>query len=247
MTNPLKDKNLLRPTRCVARGAWYAKQNGVVRGAWYVTVLVGVACGGKSRSNQELTPAPTAPLPTAGLASQRVPVLPLTLLAAEDSLGWDSLLADHRAALGRADSVLGALLVARAPEVTWVFAEELRRAARRAPTVAVNPDQMGTAVLRAEAVERIPDPLASELRTLVALAGARYALVPAALVYRRSGGPAVGQSDVATLPKGTAELSVVLVDARFAQVGWRTVARGAGEDPWTALTRAVKALMPGLP
>jgi hypothetical protein len=46
---------------------------------------------------------------------------------------------------------------------------------------------------------------------------------------------------------GTAELTVVIVDARLGQVGFKTVARGDGTDPWTALTRAVKALTPGLP
>ena len=34
---------------------------------------------------------------------------------------------------------------------------------------------------------------------------------------------------------------------RIGRVGWRTIARGEGDDPWTALTRAVKALTPGLP
>jgi hypothetical protein len=46
---------------------------------------------------------------------------------------------------------------------------------------------------------------------------------------------------------GTAELSVVLIDTRVGKVGWRTVARGEGQDPWTALTRAMKSLTPGLP
>ena len=45
----------------------------------------------------------------------------------------------------------------------------------------------------------------------------------------------------------TAELSIVMVDTRVGKIGWRTVARGQGEDPWTALTRAVKALTPGMP
>jgi hypothetical protein len=44
-----------------------------------------------------------------------------------------------------------------------------------------------------------------------------------------------------------AELSIVLIDTRVGKVGWRTVARGEGDDPWTALTRAVKSLSPGLP
>jgi hypothetical protein len=46
---------------------------------------------------------------------------------------------------------------------------------------------------------------------------------------------------------GTAELTVVIVDVRTGRIGFRTVARGEGDDPWTALTRAVKSLTPGLP
>jgi hypothetical protein len=179
-------------------------------------------------------------LPTAGIASARVPILPLTLIAAEDSLGWQARLGDRHAALAAADSVLGTLITTRAPEVNWVLPEELRREARRAPTFATNPDQMGTALLRSGTLEMVPDPLRAELRTLVALADARYALVPAALVYRRTGTTSDG-------PMATAELAIVLVDARLGRIGWRTVARGDGADPWTALTRAVKALTPGLP
>ena len=115
---------------------------------------------------------------------------------------------------------------------------------------------MGTAILRAEDLSLVPDPLRSQLRTLAALAGGRYALVPAALVYRRSAGQAVGRP-VTPQPPPTAgspdrrtalaELTVVLVDVRLGRVGWRSVARGEGEDPWMALTRAVKSLTPGLP
>lgn len=221
----------------------------MVRGAWFATVLAGAtACGGKSASSQTPTPAPTDPLPTAGIAGARVPVLPLTLIAAEDSLGWQTTLGNRTAALAVADSILGSLIKARAPEVNWVLPDELRREARRSPAIASNPDQMGTALLRGEKMEMMPDPLRSEMRTLVALADARYALVPAALVYRRT----IGSADPKGLPDGrgrmaTAELTMVLVDGRLGRIGWRTVARGDGEDPWTALTRAVKALTPGLP
>ncbi len=64
------------------------------------------------------------------------------------------------------------------------------------------------------------------------------------------GGPGgVGAQHAASLPRAvaTAELTVVLVDVRTGRVGFRTVARGEGDDPWTALTRAVKNLTPGLP
>jgi hypothetical protein len=138
------------------------------------------------------------------------------------------------------------LLKVRAPEVSWVLPDEVRRQARRSPTFGSNPDQMATALLRSDRLVDVPDPLRSELRTLVALAGARYALVPAALVYLR-----VTPGTSGTAPRSAAvaraELSIVLVDARLGRVGWRTVARGEGNDPWTALTRAVKALTPGLP
>jgi hypothetical protein len=219
------------------------KSNYLVRGARCAVLLATVACGGK-KANRPPTPAPTAPLPTAGLAGQRVSVLPLTLVAAEDTLHWEAVIADRRATLDRSDSIIGTLLAARATEVTWVGPPELRRAARRAVGIAADPDQMGMAFLRATNVIYVPDPLRYQLRTLVGLTGGRYALVPAGLVFRRT----VGQSDGRTdRPTATAELSVVLVDTRVGRVGWRTIARGEGEDPWTALTRAVKSLTPGLP
>jgi hypothetical protein len=216
VTNPLKNKYL-------------------VRRSWGVLAAATVAgCGGHTG---EPVPAPTAPLPSAGLAAQPVILLPLTLVAADDSLHWQAQLGERRVGLAKADSVIGALLKARAPEVAWVLPDELRRTARRAPGIAPDPDQMGTAILfRGERLEVVPDPLRSELRTLAALAGgARYALIPAALVFRR------------TAPLPSAELTVVMADVRTGRIGFRTVARGEGEDPWSALTRAVKSLTPGLP
>jgi len=237
VTNPLQIKSL-------------------VRSAWYVATSAALAaCSHKSET---LTPEPTAPLPTAGIAAQQVGVLPLTLVAAEDSLHWEALLGERRAALAKSDSIIGTLLKTRAPEVNWVSPDELRRAARRAPGIAPAPDQMGTAILfhpTKEQPEMVPDPLRSELRTLAALVGGgRYALVPAGLTFRRTAGPTDGRTAAQhptarppDRPAATAELTVVLVDVRRGRVGFRTVARGEGDDPWTALTRAVKNLTPGLP
>jgi len=225
------------------------KNNYLVRGAWGVVALL-MACGGKPPSESPV-PAPTRPLPTAGIAGQPVSLLPLTLMVAEDSLHWTSQLGERRAALTKSDSILGALLKARAPEVSWVLPEDVRRAAHRAPGVVADPDQMATAVLRVESITQVPDPLRSQLRTLAAVAGSggRFVVVPAALVYRRTVGRSDSRTIYPTAPTagGTAELSIVLVDVRTGQVGWRTVARGEGDDPWTALVRAVKSLTPGLP
>ncbi len=237
VTNPLQIKSL-------------------VRAVWY-----GIGCAALAacqHRSETLTPEPTAPLPTAGIAAQPVAVLPLTLIAAEDSLHWEAVLGERRAALAKSDSIIGTLLKARAPEVTWMLPDELRRAARRAPGIAPAPDQMGSAILfhpSKQQPEMVPDPLRGELRTLAALVGGgRYALVPAGLAYRRAtalgGGPrSVGAQHAAPLlhAVATAELTIVLVDVRTGRVGFRTVARGEGDDPWTALTRAVKTLTPGLP
>ena len=206
---------------------------------YFLLLLASLSCGGK-KSEQQPTPAPTAPLPTAGMAGQRVALTPLALVAAEDTLHWDTLFVNRRTALDKSDSIIAMLLTARAPEVTWVGPAELRHVARRAPGIAADPDQMGTPFLRASNIIDVPDPLRYQLRTLMGLVGGRYVLVPAGLVFRRT----VGRSDGRT---ATAELSVVLIDTRVGKIGWRTIARGEGDNPWTALTRAVKSLTPGLP
>jgi len=213
----------------------------LLQGKYFLILLASLSCGGK-KSDQQPPPAPTAPLPTAGLAGQRVALTPLALVAAEDSLHWETLIADRRATLDKSDSIIATLLTARAPEVTWVAPAELRRIARRAPGIAADPDQMGTPFLRADNIIDVPDPLRYQLRTLMGLAGGRYVLVPAGLVFRKP-----PNRPTAEPPVAVAELSLVLIDTRIGKIGWRTTARGEGDDPWTALTRAVKSLTPGLP
>lgn len=194
-----------------------------------------LACGG-SRAAGVGPPAPVAPLPTAGLAGQKVAVYPLTMLGAADELRWQELLGPRREALDRADSVLGAELLARAPEVSWVLPDELRRAARRGQPLLTDPDQMATALLRSPDLTVVPDPLRSQIRALTAVAGDRYALVPASLVFIPD-----------EAGRGRAELTVVLIDVRTGVIGWRTVARGVGAAPWEALKAALKSLTPWLP
>jgi hypothetical protein len=228
VTNPFQFKYL-------RRGTWVA-------GTW----AAALACGGpKQKPDEPPKPRLVSALPTGALAGQQVLVLPLTLVAAEDSLGWERKLTDRRASLARADSIHGALLQARVPEVVWILPDALRRAAQRAPGIAVNPDQMATAVLRVDKLTVIPDPLRSQLRTLAAIAtggSERFALAPAALIYRRAHNPPNAPPAFAN-----AELVMVLMDVRTGQIMWRTVALGTGDDPWTALTRAVKSYTPGLP
>ncbi len=201
--------------------------------AWYMPILTLVACStGHPGSSVE---PETAPLPTAGIAGQEVTVYPLTLVVSEESLNWADQLLPRREALDRADSLIAKFLTERVPEVAWVLPPDIRRAASRAPGMLANPDQMGTALLR-NPMERVPDPLRSQLRTLTGVAGGRHALIPASLVFR---------SDSAG--SGRAELTLAIVEVRTARVEWRTVARGQGDEPWAACWDALKSLVPGLP
>jgi hypothetical protein len=195
--------------------------------------FAGFATGCGTQQPADAEPSPAAPIPTAGLGGQRVAVYPITMILAEAELAWDEFVTPRRDALTVADSLIAESLTGRAPEVSWVLPDALRRAARQAPSMLPDPDQMGTALLRQSGVTRIPDPLQSQLRTLTAVPADRYALIPASLLFFDEGDGV-----------GRAELTVVLVDVRLGRVGWRTVARATGEDPWTAVKEALESLTP---
>jgi hypothetical protein len=208
----------------------------VLRSLAIALVLGGssAACGG-GRPDETVPPHPL-PIPTAGIAGRPVTLYPLTMIAAEPALAWDDSLRPREAALHRADSVIGTFLTERAPEVEWILPGALRDAARRAPGMLTDPDRMGTALLRSPSLSRVPDPLRSQLRNLTGVVGDRYAAVPAALAYYDAGEAGA-----------RAELSLVLVDVRNGTIGWRTVARGEGGDPGSALWAALTTLVPDLP
>ena len=179
---------------------------------------------------------PAAPVPTASLAGQSVAVIPITLVVADPTLQSDTLYArfqDRRATLLWTDSLIGDAFVGRAPEVNWILPPRLRKVARRAPGLVGDPDQMGQAIMRAPNLRTIPDPLRSNLRSLVALTDARIVMIPAALGFTRD-----------TVGKVHADLSLVAGDARSGKVLWRTQALGSGATPFAALQAALTAVLP---
>jgi hypothetical protein len=201
-----------------------------------VFLVLVLACG--RAGAQEPTPvAPAAPrVPAEAFAGQQIAVMPLTLIAADSTLQSDTLYApyrDRRSALTWADSLIGEALTGRAPEVRWVLPPALRKLARRSPGIVGDPDQMGQAMLRSPKLREIPDPLRSSLRNLVAVAGGRVAMVPAALAFAR-------QSD----GRIRADLSLVAADTRSGRVLWRSVAVGQAAAPQPALEAALAAVLP---
>ena len=202
------------------------------------TALLSLACGGKP-ANPTPEPGkeqrqPVRPLITTSFAGQQLAVTPLTLVVSDEALSATPPLNNRPVALAWADSLVAAALTGRSPEVKWVFPPELRKLARRAPTVAPDPDRMGQSLLRGSKVEDVPDPLRNNLRSMMALVGGRFALVPAALVFLRepNGGPV------------RAELSLALVDSRTGKVAWRSLAWGTGDTPERALVAALDTVLP---
>lgn len=217
---------------------------------WSLTLLVSLAapaCAGAQRDPFN-TPAPgTTPaaaaadepisvLPSTRIGGQTVAILPITMVVADPALNAEPVYAgyaDRRLALARADSLVGEGLVSRSPEVNWVPPRELRKMARRSAGYLVDPDQMGQAVLRGPKIIVVPDPLRSSLRSLVAVAGGRLVLVPAAIGF--------GPEDDGRI---RADLSLVLADARTGKVVWRSIAYGRGKSPDEALNAAIAAVLP---
>ena len=205
---------------------------------WCLGLLALVACSAQAQEQSKpIEPLPAVPiLPTSRLAGQTIAVLPITLVVADPVLESDTLYQpyrERRAGLLRADSLVGRGIQARGPEVNWVLPPQLRKIARRAAGFVEDPDQMGQAVLRSPNLTKVPDPLRSSLRGLVAMVDGRLALVPASVGF----GPE---------PNGQvrADLSLVLADGRNGRILWRSVAYGRGANPDQALNAAVAAVLP---
>lgn len=176
----------------------------------------------------------TRALATVGIAGQGVAIVPVNLLVIESSVEPGLFSGDRPATLRRVDSVLADDAAARAPDVNWISANELRRIARRSGGMMGNPDQMGQSVMRAWSMATVPDPLRSNLRKLLAAAGGwRYALIPASITFESD---STGALEV--------RMAVVLADVRTGRVVWRSLARGSGDTPDEALKSAVATVFP---
>jgi hypothetical protein len=175
-----------------------------------VAFLALVACSRRTDSNSQIAPLPSRPL--AGLAGQQVIVLPTHYLRPGDSLGWAAAVERPRQLLSEVDDEIVFALAERGFRTRWVFPEQLIRSAQRNAAHSPDPRALAAEGLRPLARRRsdggLGEPLASQVRALVALHGARYALFPVELRFEKSG------------DTGRAVLHVVLLDARLSRVTW---------------------------
>lgn len=147
----------------------------------------------------------------AGLAAQHVAVLPTYAIKLGSSGPLDMKPVDFERTL---DADIPAAFEDRGIKKAWLFPPELRASYRRNSSYAADPDNFALEPLRSPmlAIEaRLPEPLASQIRTLVALHDdTRLVLVPVELKLE----PVPGQ------PGGRGVLRVVLLDARLSNVRW---------------------------
>jgi hypothetical protein len=155
------------------------------RVAIVILVLTLGACGGRTGRTSPSDPfasVPLSQLPTGSLSGSKVLILAAGGVVLGDTAGVPAELEPQRSTiLETANEALDSALRRDARDVTWMGLDEQRRAARRNPTLGLEPDRLPTAYLAGAEVERVPDPLWSFIRTLSAVTGARYAVVPAAV------------------------------------------------------------------
>ena len=138
-----------------------------------------LGCGGGGRSAPQSAAPAEAPLNS--FASMRLIVLPAQGVRAGDAMGWAAKTGERRVFLASVDSALETAVKAKGLS-SWVLASDLARTARRNPMYATNPADIRAAdavrFLERQRDENIPEPVASQLRTLSGFHDARYALIP---------------------------------------------------------------------
>ncbi|MFI5245227.1 MAG: hypothetical protein ACHQQR_08380 [Gemmatimonadales bacterium] len=153
-----------------------------------VVLAVAAFAGGLEAQQNKPIPGVRPPPPLAPMASQRVLVLPVQLLRADsgawlDARGWDR----FRREL---DDSIGSLVAARGVGRSWKYASDAVRIAKRNPDYVSDPYSMGVQPMRTVVYkigDRLPEPFVSNLRSLIALADTRYALVPVEAWFVRKG------------------------------------------------------------
>lgn len=147
--------------------------------------------------------------PLAGLAAQRVSVMPVQFLRA------DSAAPIHAAQWDRVrhelDDSIGTAIAERGVGKKWSYAADIARMAKRNSDYVSDPYTLGATSLRTgpiKAGDQAPSILITNMRSLIALGDSRFAVVPVELTFERRGADA------------RAVLRLLLIDGRSGQISW---------------------------
>jgi hypothetical protein len=220
----------------VAFGCWFAEEaTSIVNLRDMATiisrssalVLTGVTVAALSACHHA-APPPGAVNPDAqrlgGVVGQPLLIAPVQSIKIAPELAWTGLprTADILAAL---DQSLSDTLRARVADLQWVYAAALVESARNNPTYATDPRALSIQALKSpklEVAQRLPEPLASQLRMMLALHDGRLILIPVELRFDRTAGGAAHPV-----------LHLVLVDPRLSDIRWHGEVTGADSQTFS--------------
>ena len=175
----------------------------------YASLAIAAGCGHGSKP--EPLPTPTEHS-LAGLAAQHVVMLPTYAVRVVPPLLWNSAIGRPTDVQRTLDADILAAFEDRGIRKNWIFPDDLAQSYKRNSMYATDPYALAEEPLRSPGLfldARLPDPLATQLRTLIALHEETW-LVLASMELRfeqaGSGGRGV--------------LRLVLVDPRFSAVRW---------------------------
>jgi hypothetical protein len=183
-----------------------------VRPSTSIIAALAIACGGSASSRPSTNPVPDV-RPLAALAATGAIITPTYALKVAPELDWTARLGPTRDVLRGMDEDIAVVLEARGLKRGWVLPADLAASYRRNPTYATDPYALAEEPLRSSsfvAGKRLAEPLASQLRTMIALhENASVVLVPVELRF-----------EPANASTARASLRVALIDPRFSEARW---------------------------
>jgi len=215
-----------------------------------MAAALGAALGFAGQPNAAAQADGPVQRPLAAFVSRPVLVLPTRFLGGSGSLGWDGQLGDPAAYLGDVDAEIAFALKQRGIDKQWILPPAIVRSVRRNPGFAVDPHDLSADWLRPpleKPPEQIPEPFASQVRSLVALQeGAQYVLYPVEVRFepvsvegeQASSGPVEADGRSGARMQGRAVLRIALIDARRQRVVWMA---DVVSDPYPTFSPALAA------
>lgn len=172
----------------------------------------------------------------AAFSTRRLMILPVHYLRMGDSLNWAGEISDQQAYLSALDDEIAFAFSDRGVKKVWVFPAAIDAMVKRNEPYAPDPHAMAAQWLRFPGPKRlpqqVPDPIASQLRTLVALQeGGQLVLLPVELRFE-------------SVPNGqeSAVLRFVIFDAVRAKIIYMA---DVASDPQSSFGPALAASLAG--
>lgn len=173
-------------------------------------LMLGCASGRAPKSGLGASSGATE-TPLASMAGRQVIVLPVQRNISFPDSTWQQQLPLTFPFVAALDDSIASALGSRGLGASWTFARAISAAAQRNTGLLPDPHALAVAGLRRlvkAGDDPLSEPLASQVRSLVSMTDARYAVLPATLALESA-------------PSGArASLNVYLIDARTARIQW---------------------------